>query len=125
MVVYRLQNKYGHGPFYSPRTRKNKIPNKDISEDTYDQDCVKHLNIFGKHDPETMVESIGISQTQLKKFYKEGWLFGWSTFKQYRAMFKSVECRKLCRTKGMDLVVRYVVDYIVFPDGQVMFKPPQ
>ena len=102
MIVYRLEDEDGRGPFSGS------------------QDVI-HL-LTEHHDPEKMLKQAGLNRKAFNRLCTAGWKFGRATRQLADEFFVSKEGRKQAKTRGFDFVEKRAKKYVVFPDGQVLFK---
>ena len=102
MKIYRLENYKGLGPFSAS------------------QNMVKYL--ISHNDPETMLESVGLSAEEFQRVTDFGLLFGWSTREFMKNFFRNPEkAIKKASDMKMKISVYEEDNYFLFEDGQVMF----
>lgn len=101
MQVYRIENQDGNGPFFG------------------DQKCLTAL--ASHEDPEKMLDSAGINNKNFRKLCKLGWVFGWSSEALYDKFFTKYGKESLHKEGFMDRIYN-PTQYVIFQDGQVMFK---
>jgi len=102
MLVYRLEDKQGHGPFWRG------------------QPVCQYLKCH--QDPEKMLKSAGLNRKCFNRLCNLGWKFAWSSQELYDKFFATEKGRKLAKDKGFDLVIKEVKYFVVFEDGQVLYK---
>jgi hypothetical protein len=102
MVVYRLQNKYGRGPFHGDAKMANYLMNHN--------------------DPEKMLRKSGLNKKAFNKLCSMGWLFAWST-KDLQDKFLTPKGRKKKKSLGFEFKVMKARQWVLFEDGQVLFRP--
>lgn len=102
ILVYRLENKLGYGPFWGK------------------QPICQYLKAH--EDPEKMYKSAGLNKKSFNRLCNLGWKFAWSSQELYDKFFATEVGRERARKKGFDLVIKKTSHYILFEDGQVLFK---
>lgn len=98
--VYRLEDACGKGPYSG------------------DQVCVPYLKPHA--DPLPLLRLFGYPDEVLKALSKAGFVFGWSTKKDYRSFFKPGG-QMACEALGFKLQVFKPTLRFDLPDGQVLF----
>lgn len=102
ILVYRLENKLGYGPFWG------------------EQPVCQYLKAH--KDPEKMYKKAGLNKKCFNRLCNLGWKFAWSSQELYDKFFATEVGRERARKKGFDLVIKKTSHYILFEDGQVLFK---
>jgi len=102
MIVYRLEDKEGYGPFSGDQV-------------------VIHLLVEHK-DPEKMLKQAGLNRKAFNRLCNAGWKFGWSTRQLADKFFVTEDARRTAKTLGFDFVEKRASHYVMFSDGQVLFK---
>ena len=105
MIVYRLENYKGKGPFSGSQGMA--------------------LQLISHKDPTTMLEDIGLSVNEFESVTDKGVIFGWRSAELMRKFFRNSE-KASCRASEMKFkITEYEVDSAIeFPDGQVLFVRP-
>lgn len=98
--VYRLEDANGNGPYSG------------------EQVCVKFIEPHA--DPDRLLAMFGYPDEVLKALSGAGFVFGWSTLKEYRNFF-SKGGQKECSALGFNRVDYRPEIRFNLPDGQVMF----
>lgn len=99
-LVYRLEDATGAGPYAG------------------DQACSKFLQPHA--DPDRLLAMFGYPNEVLEALSAAGFVFGWSTLKEYRNFFYKNGEQK-CRELGFNRVDYRPDIRFNLPDGQVMF----
>lgn len=102
MIVYRLEDDEGHGPFWGG------------------QDIVGYL--VAHNEPESMLKSAGLNRKSFNRLCNLGWKFAWSTQEMANKFFSTDVGRTRAAELGFLFRKKSVSKYIIFEDGQVMFK---
>ena len=103
MIVYRLENEQGFGPFWCGQCASNFLkPHKD---------------------PEEMMKLSGLNRKCFNRLSSAGWIFGWESLELYRQFFKQGG-EDACNNIGFTLHTYQPTAFVRFIDGQVMFKRP-
>lgn len=117
MLLYRLENKNGEGPFYGGGSATEGCLLNSHSLPTEMIDALRRE--FGYDDEQVDT----LASTYHGKF--GNWIFAWISKGHYDDFILDKENERKWNEEGYSLSV-YSVDvdgeYIVFPDGQVMFN---
>lgn len=112
ITVYRLENNQGLGPF------ENNLQENFI------------FLLAPHRDPVDMLDEIGMDKKIFEKIMNsKEYLFAWVSQEHYKNFFikkrkfKKIDGDKECYKRGMKKSLYQTNQYILFPDGQVLFKP--
>ncbi len=104
MIIYRLENSKGHGPFHALQGMATELVNHyDPTEDR-------------------MLKSVGLSRIEFDRLADLGMVFGWSSTKEMKKFFRlpSRAISKASRLK-FKISVYESKTFFKFLDGQIMF----
>lgn len=105
ITIYRLENEDGYGPFSGNQEATTFL--------------TKHNN------PEDMLKEVKLSKRKFKNMMTNNYIFGWKNEDLYKKFFKQknkTNGEKECQKLGFKLKKYTSNEYVIFPDGQVIFK---
>ena len=104
MIIYRLENSKGHGPFHALQGMATEL--------------VKH------YDPteDRMLKSVGLSRIEFDRLADLGMVFGWSSTKEMKKFFR-LPSRAISKASRMKFKISVYESktFFKFLDGQIMF----